>query len=90
MMNNSVMCLFFFQRPINTMNDQKLPPTTRPLSQNCSQLPLDFTTAGDADVKSPHKSPPPSAAGAGALLLAVGAAEKSPSRSPTDELDEGL
>ena len=63
-------------------------------AQNCSQLPLDFTeAAGDADVKSPHKSPPLSAAGvavAAAGAGTTGGAAKSPSRSPTDELDEGL
>ena len=63
-------------------------------SQNCSQLPLDFTST-DADVKSPHMSPPPSAAAAALLLAAgaaggAGAAPKSPSRSPREELDEGL
>ena len=93
MVNNIIMCLFLLQRPINTMNDQKL-PLSQLFTQNCSQLPLGFTT--DAEVKSPHKSPPPpSAAAAVALLLAagggaVGAAAKSPSRSPTEELDEGL
>ena len=62
-------------------------------TQNCSQLPLDFTeAAGDADVKSPHKSPPLSAAAVAAAAGAgtTGGAAKSPSRSPTDELDEGL
>ena len=63
-------------------------------TQNCSQLPLDFTeAAGDADVKSPHKSPPLSAAAAAAAAAGAGTtggAAKSPSRSPTDELDEGL
>ena len=65
-------------------------------TQNCSQLPLDFTeAAGDADVKSPHKSPPLSAAAVAVAAAAAGAgttgdAAKSPVRSPSDELDEGL